>query len=1126
VHVAADNSLPEKIQPQTIQPKGPMIRRFLSFQKAPNSKRRVLRGSVSVRRVVNLAVAAIAVTAASRVASAAPVVVVPAASRIQTTPFTKPAEGLCSQFAAANASGSVNNSTLALALINNDVGGPAQLPPVGVGNGTTNFFAAAKLMDYFDDTGATGAFQYNFLFPWSDVLLTNATREVCLSHPTGPGNTAVVRDAFAAVYRGYINIKTAGTKTFGVSSDDGYRMQIGGVTVSEFQGNRGQQTDTRRATFAEPGVYPIEVIYWEQGSLASLEIALSQGEFVFTGGSVATPVAPGTAGADDLTGSPVVPYGAAGGFGVLGDRTAGLDILYMDPADKVAGRCGDPNKPNDVCVLSDAARVCGNGVVDLLSTNVPEGCDDGNKVAGDGCSPTCGIEAGYLCEGNPSRCSNSPDPDGDGLTNAQEAALGTDPFNADTDGDGISDSAEVGPDGVFTAGVDTNPLDADTDDDGLSDGDEKNGTGANGGFVTNPLNADTDGDGIKDGVELGITTGIAGGSSRGKVFTGTAAGFVGDANGATKTDPTKKDTDGDGIEDGIEDKNKDGKLDAGETDPNNKDTDADGIEDGVEDKNKNGVVDMGELDPTKKDTDGDGLEDGIEDKNKNGAVDMGETDGTKKDTDNDGVEDGAEDINKNGIVDAGELDPLNPDTDGDTLKDGEEDTNGNGVYDAATDFSNPLKKDTDDGGIEDGTEKRAGTNPKDAADDATIKDTDMDGLTDAQEAILKTDPNNADSDGDGIKDGVEVGMDPTKPIDTDGDGKIDALDDDDDGDSLLTKDELGAGGAAKPVDTDNDGKPDYLDSDDDNDTILTKKEIDDAKAAKLSDDVDMDGKKNWLDVDSDNDMVLDKDESSDANKNNIPDYLESATKDTDGDGLPDAVELAIGTDPTKKDSDGDGIEDSVEVGGNPQKPVDTDGDGKIDALDTDDDGDGILTKDELGAGGAGRPQDTDGDGIKDYLDTDDDGDTLLTKDELGAGGAAKPIDTDGDGKPNYLDADDDNDTILTKKEIDDAKKAGLSEDVDGDGNKNYLDTDADGDGTLDKDEPTDSNGDGIPEYLQAGGAPPVVAPTGAGVGTKLEGGGCACNTAEGSSTSSSLMALGMAAVCMLARRRKTNKQAA
>jgi hypothetical protein len=59
------------------------------------------------------------------------------------------------------------------------------------------------------------------------------------------------------------------------------------------------------------------------------------------------------------------------------------------------------------------------------------------------------------------------DIDGDGLTNAQELALGTDPYNPDTDGDGLADGAEVNTHG-------TNPLLADTDGDGLTDGQEIN----------------------------------------------------------------------------------------------------------------------------------------------------------------------------------------------------------------------------------------------------------------------------------------------------------------------------------------------------------------------------------------------------------------------------------------------------------------------------------------------------------------------------------------------------------------------------------------------------------------------------------------------------------------------------
>ena len=54
------------------------------------------------------------------------------------------------------------------------------------------------------------------------------------------------------------------------------------------------------------------------------------------------------------------------------------------------------------------------------------------------------------------------DTDSDGLSDIQEAALGTDPLVADTDNDGINDGDEVN---VYN----TNPLDPDTDADGLPD---------------------------------------------------------------------------------------------------------------------------------------------------------------------------------------------------------------------------------------------------------------------------------------------------------------------------------------------------------------------------------------------------------------------------------------------------------------------------------------------------------------------------------------------------------------------------------------------------------------------------------------------------------------------------------
>ena len=62
-------------------------------------------------------------------------------------------------------------------------------------------------------------------------------------------------------------------------------------------------------------------------------------------------------------------------------------------------------------------------------------------------------------------CPGSADTDGDGLTDAQEQQLGTDPNNPDTDADGLTDGDEQNVHG-------TNPLVADTDGDGSTDGEE------------------------------------------------------------------------------------------------------------------------------------------------------------------------------------------------------------------------------------------------------------------------------------------------------------------------------------------------------------------------------------------------------------------------------------------------------------------------------------------------------------------------------------------------------------------------------------------------------------------------------------------------------------------------------
>jgi hypothetical protein len=62
--------------------------------------------------------------------------------------------------------------------------------------------------------------------------------------------------------RGFIAIAEARTVSFAVNSDDGFRLTIGGVQISEFPGDRGPDFTFGDATFSAAGLYPIELAYY------------------------------------------------------------------------------------------------------------------------------------------------------------------------------------------------------------------------------------------------------------------------------------------------------------------------------------------------------------------------------------------------------------------------------------------------------------------------------------------------------------------------------------------------------------------------------------------------------------------------------------------------------------------------------------------------------------------------------------------------------------------------------------------------------------------------------------------------------------------------------------------------
>jgi hypothetical protein len=160
-----------------------------------------------------------------------------------------------------------------------------------------------------------------------------------------------------------------------------------------------------------------------------------------------------------------------------------------------------------------------------------------------------------------------------------------------------------------------------------------------------------------------------------------------------------------------------------------------------------------------------------------------------------------------------------------------------------------------------------------AADDA---DEDEDGLTNAAEAEAGTDPNLADTDEDGLTDGQEVLETGTSPLsaDTDNDGVLD-------GDEVAQ-------------DTD------PLDG-------LTAAPAEEAPAVE--------------------EPVAEEP---------VPAEVVAAPGDSDGDGLEDAIEVELGTDPVDLDTDDDGLTDGDEyyVYQTGTRNPDTDGDGVVDGVET------------------------------------------------------------------------------------------------------------------------------------------------------------------------------------------------
>ncbi len=620
-----------------------------------------------------------------------------------------------------------------------------------------------------------------------------------------------------------------------------------------------------------------------------------------------------------------------------GDRdedNAELDMTDADSdgdgwCDGNGSGCANASQSNDACPLiaNTVGNTCGGQypctpklmfyTIDpryvVFDEGIPVSLRDSGKVV-TGYDETGAVIEAEAGDGSPMGADGVPD-----IFQVTGGYLGIASLAGDTDQDGIPDVVE-------------NPSGACTGDCGSA-------IGQSGSDVSlRHYCEDSDGDGYSDGWK---STEATSGSDVCPITAGPGRdGFDATASNYSCPNPRELyvgrkilafflDRDGDGLRDGLEDRNQDGKF-------NNKVLGLKGVEGVAEvlDAEVLAAAGVSEVTPTESDaldpdSDGDGITDFVEvtgwpyptnpadeDTDDDDLLDLEENfDGI--DEINFQIHQGAEGCPQIGTHDTH---PLLRDSDGDSLYDGVEiDADGTIDLIIGTEF---LARILEEGALSSGIPMIS---------DPTIKDSDKDGLDDDKEyegGLIKyfnSNPCMRDSDNDSEEDdeenpGCRLNEDPT---------------------CIGSADGSTSGG----IDSDEDGLPNSLED------INGNGIVDAGETDPMNEDTDGDGVwdgKNPAD-----------DTGEDVNLNGIyePHLGESdpLNADTDGDSITDGYELRYGTDPTNIDSDGDCIPDGPMMVPGPDGQL-------IQSTGEDANQNGIF---DMGVETNALSSDTDGDGLPD-----------------------------------------------------------------------------------------------------------------------------------------------------------------